>query len=263
MSRLSPIVGFVTCVDRLIVRCVTYAPLALWSLVWKDVTWSTGCDWHLVSPCSCFWNICLLHNAVSCTSQCWDCPHTVSKVLAEGGVRTEGDQLGASRNGPLPNHFVIFDARLCLCVCVCPHVGWTKWKSTWQHFAPCQCFTQACHVRTASWKSGVWIHFVGIGDIQSVPGGNVPDFRRMFLKLKYTDLTKNTYMRSWTVTEIMAREKCGLLAVPRTVPGSRVVLPVYCACPSFSLQPGETYSRCNCTWNPKDNCDISASVYIV
>ena len=54
-------------------------------------------------------------------------------------------------------------------------------------------------------------------------GGNVPDFGRMFLTLKYTDLTQNTYMRSWTVTEIMAREKCGLLAVPRTVPVSRVV----------------------------------------
>jgi hypothetical protein len=26
------------------------------------------------------------------------------------------------------------------------------------------------------------------------------------LKLKYTDLTKNTYIRSWTVTEIMVRE---------------------------------------------------------
>ena len=55
------------------------------------------------------------------------------------------------------------------------------------------------------------------------PGGNVPDFGRMFLTLKYTDLTHNTYIRSWTVTEIMAREKCGLLAVPPTVPVSSVV----------------------------------------
>jgi len=29
--------------------------------------------------------------------------------------------------------------------------------------------------------------------------------------------------------EIMAREKCGLLAFPPTVPGSRDVLPVHCA----------------------------------
>jgi hypothetical protein len=52
------------------------------------------------------------------------------------------------------------------------------------------------------------------------PSGNVPDVGRMFLKLKYTDITQNTYIQSWTVTEIMAREKCGLLAVPRTLPHS-------------------------------------------
>ena len=38
------------------------------------------------------------------------------------------------------------------------------------------------------------------------PGRNVPDFGRMFLKLKYTDITQNTYSQSWTVTEIMAGE---------------------------------------------------------
>ena len=79
------------------------------------------------------------------------------------------------------------------------------------------------------------------------PGGNVPDFGRMFLKLKYTDTTKNTYIRSWTVTEIMVREKCDHLEVPRTVPGSRDVLPVHCACPSCSLQPTQAYSCCDCT----------------
>ena len=79
------------------------------------------------------------------------------------------------------------------------------------------------------------------------PRRNVPDFGRMFLKLKYTDLTKNTYIRSWMVKEIIAREKCGLFAVPRTVPGSHDVLPVHCACPSFSLQPAQAHSRCDCT----------------
>jgi len=38
------------------------------------------------------------------------------------------------------------------------------------------------------------------------PRRNVPDFRRVFLMLKYTDITQNTYVQSWTVTEIMARE---------------------------------------------------------
>ena len=45
---------------------------------------------------------------------------------------------------------------------------------------------------------------------------NVPDFGRVFLMLKYTDITQNTYIQSWTVMGIMAREKWGLLAVPNT-----------------------------------------------
>ena len=49
------------------------------------------------------------------------------------------------------------------------------------------------------------------------PRRNVPDFGRVFLMLKYTDITQNTYIQSWTVMEIMAREKWGLLAVPNTV----------------------------------------------
>jgi len=38
------------------------------------------------------------------------------------------------------------------------------------------------------------------------PGRNVPDFGRVFLMFKYTDITQNTYVQSRTVTEIMARE---------------------------------------------------------
>ena len=36
--------------------------------------------------------------------------------------------------------------------------------------------------------------------------------------LKYTDITQNTFIQILMITEIMAREKCGLLAVPRTAP---------------------------------------------
>jgi len=50
------------------------------------------------------------------------------------------------------------------------------------------------------------------------PRRNVPDFRRVFVMLKYTDITQNTYVQSGRVTEIMASEKCGLLVGPRTVP---------------------------------------------
>ena len=35
---------------------------------------------------------------------------------------------------------------------------------------------------------------------------NGPNFGRVFLTLKYMDITQNTYIQSWTVTEIMARE---------------------------------------------------------
>ena len=54
--------------------------------------------------------------------------------------------------------------------------------------------------------------------------------------LKYTDITQNTYIQSCTVTDIMTREKCGLLAVPRTVPVSLDVIPVNCACPSLRVE---------------------------
>ena len=43
------------------------------------------------------------------------------------------------------------------------------------------------------------------------PRRNVPDFCRVFLMLQYTDITQSTYIESWTVTEIMARQKWGLL----------------------------------------------------
>jgi len=43
------------------------------------------------------------------------------------------------------------------------------------------------------------------------------NFGRVFLMLNYTDITQNTYIQSWTVTEIMTIEKCGLLGCPRTV----------------------------------------------
>ena len=33
----------------------------------------------------------------------------------------------------------------------------------------------------------------------------MPDFGRVFLMLKYTDITQNTYVKSLTVTEIIAR----------------------------------------------------------
>jgi hypothetical protein len=42
---------------------------------------------------------------------------------------------------------------------------------------------------------------------------NGPNFGRLFLMLNYTEKTQNTYIQSWTVTEIKARETCGQLRV--------------------------------------------------
>ena len=63
-----------------------------------------------------------------------------------------------------------------------------------------------------------WAIYIYIYIYTGCPRRNVPNFGRVFLRLKYTDITQNTYIQSLTVTEIMARENCGLLAVPRTVP---------------------------------------------
>ena len=38
------------------------------------------------------------------------------------------------------------------------------------------------------------------------PRRNVKYFGRVFLMLNYTDITQNTYIQSWTFTEIIARE---------------------------------------------------------
>ena len=46
---------------------------------------------------------------------------------------------------------------------------------------------------------------------------NGPDFGRVFLRSNYTDITHNTYIQSSMVTEILAREKSGLLWCLRTV----------------------------------------------
>jgi hypothetical protein len=46
----------------------------------------------------------------------------------------------------------------------------------------------------------------GIHNYTGCPRRNVQYFGRVFLMLNYTKKTQNTYIQSWTVTEIMARE---------------------------------------------------------
>ena len=46
--------------------------------------------------------------------------------------------------------------------------------------------------------------------------------------LNYTDITQNSYVQSSTDMEIMAREKCGLLARPHTVISQLTVSDLAC-----------------------------------
>ena len=58
-----------------------------------------------------------------------------------------------------------------------------------------------------------------------------------------------------------------LLAVPRTVPGSRDVIPIRCVLSVLVYSRLKGVPRCDCTCkvlgNPKDNYDMSASVFAV
>jgi len=80
----------------------------------------------------------------------------------------------------LPLFTVLIIATMCVClyVCVCIHTH----THTDRHFI---CIYTGCNRR------------------------NGPDFGRVFLMLYYSDITQNIYVQSRTVTEIMAREKCG------------------------------------------------------
>ena len=61
----------------------------------------------------------------------------------------------------------------------------------------------------------IWVHIQC--RYTGCPRRNGQNFERVFLMLNYTDITQNTYIQSWTVMEIMAIEKCGLLGCPHTV----------------------------------------------
>ena len=106
------------------------------------------------------------------------------------------------------------------------------------------------------------------------PRRNGQNFGRVFLMLNYTDITQNTYIQSWKVTEIMAIEKCGLLWCPRTVsrpwrhtrtvrmPGNETPLA------NIVMQwpwrgNGISCGLLKVLGNPKDNYDVSASVFVV
>ena len=90
---------------------------------------------------------------------------------------------------------------------------WAKTAKVWHSSS-----THRYRVRSTVLKdvSFVCVHVWGYVYFQwgintGCPRRNVPDFGRVFFMLKYTDITQNTYVQSWTVAEIKAREKCGVI----------------------------------------------------
>jgi hypothetical protein len=179
------------------------------------------------------------------------------------------------------NQYIIFQQVLSQCVksgsSATVHVQFTccarhlKLKNKWKikYCGRQHCSTNACGFSLNDTFSYSWTvtparYYTGC------PRRNVPDCGRVFLMLKYTDITQNTYVQSWAVTEIMAREKCGLLAGPRPVPVSWQVL-------SMSVLQCGVKLRLRCewlrqcwhtcvvysAWNTEDNYDMSASVFVV
>ena len=77
----------------------------------------------------------------------------------------------------------------------------------------CHSCTPSAHMPQITWPSSNYMTMnIKPSVIYRCPRRNVPNFGRVFLILNYTDITQNTYIQSWTVTEIMAIEKCGLRA---------------------------------------------------
>ena len=113
-------------------------------------------------------------------------------------------------------------------------------------FTICDAFTVCCvpqnqNIATNTISSGSYWFSKFFGDYTGCNRRNGPDFGRVFLMLNYTDITQNTYIQSWTVTEIMTIEMCGLLGFRLTVGCRRTLrLPWRHTCP---LRP-PSYETC-------------------
>ena len=93
------------------------------------------------------------------------------------------------------------------------------WMTVIQHWLRYKCIMLQCFAYLVKLKLksipqmlyGIWYDNTGCHSRKG------PNFGRVFLMLNYTDITQNTYIQSWTVTEIMAGEKCGNFAFPRSI----------------------------------------------
>lgn len=75
---------------------------------------------------------------------------------------------------------------------------------------------------------------------------DMPYIGKTCLRLIYSCIIKDICPRSWTIAEVVTREKCDLLAVPRSVPIQHAVLSLQCTCPSLSRTPSQDIRRWVC-----------------
>ena len=118
-----------------------------------------------------------------------------------------------------------------ICLCVALHIACTT-PNVLQHGAKRIVLLTEVTTALVEWKQTTHTLYIHTYIYTGCNRRNGPDFGRVFLMLYYPDITQNTYVQSWTVTEIMAREKCGLLVGPRTIPVSWQSYP----CPPLSVE---------------------------
>jgi len=109
--------------------------------------------------------------------------------------------------------------------CLCDWIKCFLWCRTWVfniiyrwifrfQYSKCRLYCRQFYLTAQSVDS---FRFEILLEYTGCPRRYGQNFGRVFLMLNYTDITQNTYIQSWTVPEIMAIEKCGLLGCPRTV----------------------------------------------
>ena len=87
--------------------------------------------------------------------------------------------------------------------------GYCTWRPVYiyDNISLSSCYNENCFKKSCKENQNTRFMFnIYIRVYTACPRRNVPDFGKVFLILKYTDITQNTYVQSWAVTEIMARE---------------------------------------------------------
>ena len=137
------------------------------------------------------------------SSSLWNFFSSSYELFFSSPTRVPQENEGSTGTGPTSSVSVnSLIAKWIYCWSVTVIQYWLIWHHLWQAILN-------WHQELPMWPQILSIllqTYIYIYTYTGCPGRNVPDFRGMFLKLKYTNITQNTYIQSWTVTEIMARE---------------------------------------------------------